>query len=282
MHRAPIAFDTKRKGYYYTDPSWPLPPFLTISRPEMQNLLLAWRAMALYQETPLAKNLGAVFEKLSMAIGDEFDLGDNRLESKFSFYSSPARSVSPEIWQAVFDALRTCHVLEIEYSRPGAAPSMRRRIQPLHLANIDGEWYITAFCLERDDYRHFAVSRIRVATDTKEEFEPPEDFDPGAYYANRFSKFLDPVDSQPTKVTVRFMPAAAEWVLEREWHPEQKVVHEKNGALRLTLPMPSLFEAKRWILGWGAAAEVVAPAALRREMARETREMHQRYKQKEL
>lgn len=66
MHRAPIAFDAKRKGYYYTDPAWPLPPFLTISRPEMQNLLLAWRAMALYQETPLAKNLGAVFEKLSM------------------------------------------------------------------------------------------------------------------------------------------------------------------------------------------------------------------------
>lgn len=142
---------------------------------------------------------------------------------------------------------------------------------------MDGEWYITAFCLERDNYRHFALSRIRAASDTKEEFEPPEDFNPDAYYSNRFSKFLGPEDSQTTRVTVRFTPKAAEWVLEREWHPEQKIVREKNGALRLTLPMPSLFEAKKWILGWGAEAEVTAPAALRREMARETRAMHLRY-----
>lgn len=114
MHRAPVEFDSKRKGYYYTDPSWQLPPFLTISRPEMLNLLMAWRAMTLYRETPLEKTLGGIFDKLSMALAGELDLGGDRIETKFSFYASPPRLVDPDVWQSVFDALRTNHILEID------------------------------------------------------------------------------------------------------------------------------------------------------------------------
>lgn len=280
MHHAPIAFDAKRKGYYYTDPAWPLPSFLTISQPEMLNLLLAWRAMTLYRETPLEKNLGGLFEKLSLAIAGELDLGSERLETKFSFLASPARPIDPEIWQIVFDALRTCHVIEMEYRQLNAKDSGRRRIQPLHLANIDGEWYLTAFCLNRNDYRHFAVSRIIEARDTGETFVVPGDFDPIVYYANRFAKFIGPRNSKPMQVTVYFKPEAVPWIQERTWHPEQQVTHEKNGGLRLTLPMPSIYEAKKWILAWGAVVEVIAPAKLRREIMEETNEMYLLYRKR--
>lgn len=277
MLRAPIEFDSKRNGFYYTDASWPLPSFLALNEPEMMNLLLAWRAVSLYRETPLADSLGGLFDKLSAAVADQINLGGRAMEAKFSFYASPTRPISTKIWKTIFDGVRLRHIVDIEYT--GAARGVRedRRIHPLHLANVDGEWYVTAFCTKRKDCRHFSLSRISTAQDVGESFDEPEDFDPHAYYANRFAKFLGSPTETPTQVTIWFAPEAAPWVMERTWHPHQKAAFEKDGALRLTIPMPSLFEAKRWILSWGAEAEVLKPAALRREIAAETMGMAQRY-----
>jgi proteasome accessory factor B len=277
MHRAPIEFDFGRNGFYYTDPSWPLPPFLAINELEMMNLLLAWRAVTLYRETPLAESLAGLFGKLAAAVAGEVNLDSRPMESKFSFYASPTRPVDPEVWKAVFDAVRRLRTLDIEYT--GAARGVResRRIRPLHLANIDGEWYVTAFCLMRNDYRHFSLSRICFAKDGGETFEEPDDFDPAAYYAHRFGKYLGSPDETPAKVTVRFTPDAAPWVMEKVWHPEQKAITSRDGSLRLTLPMPSLLEARRWVLSWGEGAEVILPKTLREDVARAASAMVERY-----
>ena len=277
MHRAPIEFDIQKNGYYYTDASWTMPPFLAVNEPEMLNLLLAWRAMSLFRETPLAKSLSGLFDKLSAAMAGELGLDGRSVASKFSFYASPGRPVAPETWKAVFDGVRLRRVLEIDYAAAGQGNRETREILPLHLANVDGEWYVTAYCRLRQDYRHFALSRIHAAREAGGDFEEPDDFDPAAYYANRFARFLGPQDGEPVEVTVRFTPAAAPWVMERTWHSRQKTVQERNGGLRLTLPMPSLIEAKRWVLAWGAGAEVLTPVSLRNTIADEAKKIVRRY-----
>ena len=44
-------------------------------------------------------------------------------------------------------------------------------------------------------------------------------------------------------------------VRERLWHPSQTLEDHADGSLTLTLRVADTFEVKRWILGWGAAAE---------------------------
>ena len=50
-------------------------------------------------------------------------------------------------------------------------------------------------------------------------------------------------------------------VRERLWHPSQTVEAHPDGSLTLTLRVADTFEVKRWILGWGAAAEARKIAA---------------------
>jgi predicted DNA-binding transcriptional regulator YafY len=56
-------------------------------------------------------------------------------------------------------------------------------------------------------------------------------------------------------------------VRERVWHESQGMVDRRDGALELSLRLGALGEVERWVLGWGAAVEVLAPAELRRSVA---------------
>ncbi|MEY4941509.1 MAG: hypothetical protein RIQ93_3244, partial [Verrucomicrobiota bacterium] len=57
--------------------------------------------------------------------------------------------------------------------------------------------------------------------------------------------------------------AVAERVREREWHESQTMTELPDGALEVRLRLGALREVEQWVLGWGAAAEVIAPPELR-------------------
>jgi proteasome accessory factor B len=50
-----------------------------------------------------------------------------------------------------------------------------------------------------------------------------------------------------------------------------------GGALELRLRLGALMEVEQWILGWGAAAEVLAPAELRESIRRTVAALAIRY-----
>ena len=65
---------------------------------------------------------------------------------------------------------------------------------------------------------------------------------------------------------MRFTGVAARLVGERVWHASQKVTPDKRG-LMLEMRVGLSPDLRHWILGWGAEAEVIEPADLRRDVA---------------
>jgi len=68
-------------------------------------------------------------------------------------------------------------------------------------------------------------------------------------------------------------------VREREWHESQAMRELPGGGLELELRLGALSEVEQWALGWGAAAEVVAPPELRERIARTAAALVSRYGQ---
>jgi predicted DNA-binding transcriptional regulator YafY len=56
-------------------------------------------------------------------------------------------------------------------------------------------------------------------------------------------------------------------VAERSWHPSQIIEPQTDGGLIVRFRAGGRFEIVRWILGWGDAAEVLAPTDLRNHVA---------------
>ena len=270
---APIEFSRQENGFYYTDPTWVMPHSLRLSEGELLSLLLARQMGGMYAGTPLADKLACLFQKLRVSLTDAVDADPAIIARQFSFHHHPSRPIQLPIWREIFKGIRESRILSLVYRGFNDIEPREREVEPVHLANVDDDWYLVGYCLLNQGWRHFSVSRIQEARAGQRTFAPRAGFDPERHFANRFGKFIASPGSRQFQLELRFTPAAAPGVKERRCHPRQKLKEEKDGGVSLSFPVPSLIEAKRFCLGWGKEVEVLAPAELRQEIAAEAREM---------
>jgi predicted DNA-binding transcriptional regulator YafY len=50
--------------------------------------------------------------------------------------------------------------------------------------------------------------------------------------------------------------------MERHWHDSQKLFPQEDASMIMELQVGNLWEVKRWLIGWGADAEVIEPSYL--------------------
>ena len=81
-------------------------------------------------------------------------------------------------------------------------------------------------------------------------------------------------------IKLRFLPKVAENVAEVQWHSTQKVTRNDDGSATVEFRVDGLGEISWWILGYGAEVGVIAPALLRKRMAKTAQAMVDMYKSK--
>jgi predicted DNA-binding transcriptional regulator YafY len=163
----------------------------------------------------------------------------------------------------------------VRYRSLSSNRTAQRRIHPYHLFNHRGDWYLAAWDEPRREVRTFALHRMRRVTLTTEPYEMPRGFRFRDYLADAFAIQKG---SKPVAVTVRFAPRQARWIRERRWHRSARMQELLDGSLELHLRIAETSEIKRWVLQFGAEAEVVRPASLRRAVAEELAAAQKRYR----
>ena len=84
-------------------------------------------------------------------------------------------------------------------------------------------------------------------------------------------------DQPAVDVVLRFRPEVAGRVLEASWHPSQRVTELPDGSLEWSGTVAGTIEIRLWILSWGSDVEVMAPEALRNDVAATLRRAAARY-----
>jgi proteasome accessory factor B len=86
---------------------------------------------------------------------------------------------------------------------------------------------------------------------------------------------------EETVVKVRFTGQAAQEILAGQHHPQEKVVQVGDGEAQYALTVQGTEEILKWILSFGAEAEVLAPTTLREEVKANLRKLKEIYSTKE-
>jgi proteasome accessory factor B len=163
----------------------------------------------------------------------------------------------------IFDALAkaTAHrrQLELVYRKAGSRDAEPRLVDPYHLANINGEWYLFAYDHARKDIRTFVPARVQAVKQTGNTFPRPEKFS----LENRLrSSFGVHSGEGEFEVVLRFNARVADLIREKKWHESQQLRDLKNGGVELRLKLSSLIEIERWVLSWGGDVVVLKPKEL--------------------
>ena len=185
--------------------------------------------------------------------------------------------VDPELLLELSSMIHSKHSIEMEYYSASSGQTNTRIVDPYHLHNIQGDWYLIAYCHTRREPRDFLTNRIRAHKRLPSTFQVAPDFSLNTYLE---TGFLAERATEPENIVIKFDEYQARWIRERRWHTSQQIEELPSGELILRLRVGGLGEVKRWIMGYGSHAEVLEPESLRREIKEEVKKMQKIYSEK--
>jgi proteasome accessory factor B len=254
----PVEFDGARSGYFY-DGEVNAFPTMQITEGEIFALVVAEKALQQYRGTSFEKPLLSAIKKMEQSLPDTISLNLADIEQTISFRTRAEPVLDLKIFDALARAVAQQKQLELHYRKPGAKKSEPRVVDPYHLANINGEWYLFAYDHAREDIRTFVPARIQSAKQTGRKFARRQKFSLEKRLRDSFGVHSGGGEFE---VVLRFNPRAADYIREKKWHESQRLRELKGGGVELKLKLSSLAEIERWVLSWGADVMVVQPREL--------------------
>jgi predicted DNA-binding transcriptional regulator YafY len=254
----PLEFDRIRNGYYYEGEVGSLPS-VQISEGELLALLVAEKSLQQYRGTSFEKPLAAAFKKLAASLPENVTIHLADWDQTISFRTSAESKLDLKTFDTLAKATAERKQLRLTYRKPGKKGTEPRVVDPYHLANINGEWFLFAHCHLRNDIRTFVPARIENLETTGKTFQRPAKFSLEKRLRDSFGVVTG---AGEFNVLIRFDDYASDYIREKRWHASQTITERADGGLDLRLKLSSLEEVQRWVLGWGGRAVPVEPKEL--------------------
>jgi proteasome accessory factor B len=254
----PIEYNAARMGYFYNGEVSSFPT-MQITEGELVALVIAEKALEQYRGTQFEKPLLSAIRKIEQSLPDTISVNLADVEQTISFRTRAEQILNLEIFDALAKATANRRQLELAYRKLGGRDAEPRVVDPYHLANINGEWYLFAFDHGRKDIRTFVPSRVQKVRQTGKTFSRPEKFSLEKRLSGSFGVHSGEGEYE---VVLRFNARSADLVREKKWHESQQLRELKGRGVELKLKLSSLVEIERWILSWGGDVKVVKPREL--------------------
>ena len=254
----PLEWDGSKFGYHYTEQVNAFPT-MQITEGELFALVVAEKALEQYRGTNFEKPLLSALGKIEQALPDTISLNLTDIEQTISFRTRAEPIIDLQIFNVLSKTTASRQQVELTYRKPGQKQEEQRLIDPYHLANINGEWFLFAYDHLRQDIRTFVPARIKKIRRTGKTFQRPEKFSLERRLRDSFGVRSGKEDYD---IVIRFDKHAADYIREKKWHASQRLRELRSGGVELRMKLSSLEEVERWVLSWGGEAVVVRPREL--------------------
>ncbi len=124
-----------------------------------------------------------------------------------------------------------------------------------------GRVYCVAYDHDRRDKRVFAVDNMSELGVLAQTYTKPVNFSIEDFASSSISGVLH--SSATTEVRVRFAPRVAKAAIAARVVAERAVERRSDGSVEIAYNVADVDELARWVLGWGAQAEVIGPDTVR-------------------
>ncbi len=255
----PIKFNKEKKGYefYQTNSK----KVITIDDKE-RLLIKALENFLGDRDELLKRTFESFLKKVVVCSKDEEDLKDKMLLSM-------ERTIKPkeENLEKVLTAIKSKKTLLIKYHPVNNRRITTREIEPLRLIFYDGIWFLYAYCKLRNDYRTFALDRMKKVEITNNKITKAKAEELENTIKNSWKLWSG---GGLHKVVVRFLPEISEVIRRKpRWHKSEIREEQSDGSLKLTFELNCLEEIRWFLYSFIPYVEILEPDILKETMKRE-------------
>lgn len=238
---------------------------LRLNTGQMFSLYLASLLFEDFRGTQLWEDLAQLSEKLKTGLAENDKYNLEQLSRKIFVVRDSPRDYrrSDDVYNEVVTGLLRNQKVAIHYQNPHAKRLKKHVVHPYTLLNFKSGLYLVAYTDRADSVGTFAIERIRRAEWLRgQDFDYPDDYDPRIHLNGAFGL----IRGDPQMVVLSMDPALKQYLKSRQWHPTQKLSVPREGRITLTMEVAPTVELESWILGFGAAVEVISPKPLREKV----------------
>lgn len=212
-----------------------------LSENEQEQILIALKGLELTNkeyENELLTKLTALFKTKNT----------NWIEVDFTNWQ---RSKSyDELFKDIKSAIINKNIVRFIYFSSNKKETSRK-VKPIRLLFKGWDWYVYAFCLSRNDFRYFKLSRIKEFEILPNTFE--DDFD--SIVLKKEIEY-----EKTVFVKVKFDREMAFRVYDEV---SSAIEEDEDGSLYATVELPNDYNLYNYIFSYGDAAEVLEPKEIR-------------------
>lgn len=227
------------------------------SKEEQEQMVLALENLMLtgMDSQPLLNKIKGVFQ----------DIGENWLEIDFSYWGD--NDTLQEKFDLLKNAILQKRAIKFHYYNAKGETS-NRVVLPMRLIFKGQDWYLYAYCLNREDNRLFKLRRIQ---------EPQLE-----HYSGKWPQ-------KPTKTVVEKEFKGAQWEnVVLKFHPQiayqmydeflpNQIEKQDDGTFLVNMELPKDNWIYNYVLSYGDMVEVVRPKEIRDELIARLNKMQKTY-----
>ncbi len=237
-----------------------------LSPSDMKSILSALKGM---NTTLDDVQLGIIFEKIQSLLPESekngIDAGEEIIVFDTIGWDNSDRYAKKI--QTIYDTIKTLKIIEITY-RDGNGSGSGRKIEPMTLFQKGYAWYLFGYCLKRNDFRIFKLSRIKRIRVSEQTFVRKQ-----AHYRSTFQQWQPP--GKMVDAILKFSSDIRHVV--EDYFESALVIDKDSRSITIKVTLPNGDWLTGMILSYGDSIEVLSPESLRGGIKKKIKKMTSLY-----
>jgi len=258
-YKAPIAYDRKEKGYYYTEPTFNIDQ-LPLTEDDLQALTLAANILNQYKHVKFVQQFEGMMDKLHKMVNH---LKKPQNEKLIAFEDAPYYK-GHDFFDIVLNAITHQQPLRIRYCKFDNPQADDHVLHPYFLKENRGRWYVLGYSEERHYTITLGLDRFVSATNADIPFKENKKLKPKEYFHHTLGITVGrgPVED----IELWFSPALAPYIKTQHLHHSQKTVSDDESGLVISLRLIPNPELTQLLLSYGSDVKVLKSERLKMEI----------------
>ncbi len=272
-HDAPIKYNKREGGYFYTDPNFSIND-IPLTNDDVTSIKFAINTLKQFREVDMFKQFGSAIDKIVDRITISDDPRDKDISNYVQFEIALSSSGN-EFLSPLLGAIRGSNLATFEYTSFVTNKSKHRKVVPLLLKEYRNRWYLISFDLEKKAVITYALERMSEVEILEEVGLKPLDFEPDLFFKHAVG--ITSSEDEPTVIVFKADNISAKYIISQPFHSSQRLVKEGKNKTTFELRVLISEEFIRSILSYAGGIEIVEPSEFREEIISRIEEMMKNY-----